>query len=185
MPPVGVFAGLAGDVAFGKTGDADGKTVARADEFHKLGRKFKTAGRRLEFSAAGRVAAERENVLAAERADFFQQRAALLARVVDAGQVRKGGQTVLALDAVHDVQRFVARAAAGAISHRAIIRFGGEQRGDLFFQQGAVAVVRLRRKKFKRNDRLSGRQLLGVDVADETHVQLTGLILIETTSDAK
>ena len=66
----------------------------------------KPPGVRLEFAAAGRVAAQRENVFAAERADFFQQRADFLACVVDAGQVRERRQAVLALDAVHNLQVF-------------------------------------------------------------------------------
>ena len=72
MPPVGVFAFLAGDVAFGKTCDADGKIARLADEFHKLRRELKAAGRRLEFAAAGRVAAQGEDVFAAESRGFFR-----------------------------------------------------------------------------------------------------------------
>jgi hypothetical protein len=49
MPPVGVFAFLAGDVAFGKTGDADGKIARFADEFDQLRGKLETAGCGLEI----------------------------------------------------------------------------------------------------------------------------------------
>jgi L-fucose mutarotase/ribose pyranase (RbsD/FucU family) len=66
----------------------------------------KPPGVALKFAAARRIAAQRENVFAAQRADFFQQRADFGARVVDAGEMRERGQFVLALDAVHDHQVF-------------------------------------------------------------------------------
>jgi NAD(P)-dependent dehydrogenase (short-subunit alcohol dehydrogenase family) len=77
--------------------------------FTKLRREFKAAGRGLEFAAAGRVAAQGQDVFAAGRADFFQQRAHLVARVADAGEVRQRRQPVLPLDAIHDFERLVAR----------------------------------------------------------------------------
>ena len=92
MPPVGVLAGLVGDVAFGKTGDAHGKIARFADELHQFRGEFKAAGRGLELAAAGRIAAQGENVPAAGRADFFEQAAHLVARVADAGEMRQRGQ---------------------------------------------------------------------------------------------
>ena len=89
MPPIGVFAVLARDVAFGKTGDADGKIALLADELDKLRGEYKTSGRGLEFTAAGRIAAQRENVFATERADFFQKLAHLPAGVIDAREMRQ------------------------------------------------------------------------------------------------
>ena len=140
-----------------------------ADELHEFGGIFKTAGRGLEFAAAGRVAAQGENVFAVQRADFFQQRAHFGAGVVDAGKMGEPRQPMLVLDAVHNMQRFVARAAAGAVGHGTIVGLGGQEGGNLLFQQGAVAFIRLGREKLKGNDGLSGRRFFGIDVADESH----------------
>ena len=131
MLPVRVLAIFLRNVAFGKPGDADGKISRRADEFDKLRRKFKPAGRGLKFPAAGRIAPQRENIFTAETAKFFQQRANFSARMVDAGEMREGGEAMLALDAIDDHQRFVTRAAARSVSHRAKIGARGEQCRDL------------------------------------------------------
>jgi hypothetical protein len=188
MPPIGVLALLAGDVAFGKTGDAGGKIPLLTDEIDQLGRIFKAAGRGLKFAAAGRVAAQGQNVFAVERADFFQQRADFVARVVDASEMGERGQAVLALDTIHNLQSLLARAAAGAVGDRAKIRPSRQQRGNLFFKQRPVAFVGLGRKKLQGDDGLAGGLFFGVNVADEAHgfeLRLTGLTLPEIQPDAK
>ena len=157
MPPVIVFAGFIGDVAFRETGDADGKIARLADELDELRGEFEAVGRRLKFAAAGRVAAQAQDVFAAERADFFEQCAHLVAHVADAGEMRQRGQPVLPLDAVHYFERLVARGAARAISDGAEIRPGLQQRGDLPFQKIAVTLVGLGREKFEGNNRAIGR----------------------------
>ena len=88
---------------------------------------------------------------------FSEQLAHLVARVVDAGEMRQRRQAVLALDAIHDHQRLVARAAAGAVGDGAKIRFGLQQRGDMLFEEIRSAFVRFGREKFKGDDRLPGR----------------------------
>ena len=82
---------------------------------------------------------------------------------------RERGQAILALDAIHNLQGLFARAAAGTVSHRAKIRAGRQQRGNLFLEKRAVAVIGLGREEFKGNDRLFCRHFFGVDVADESH----------------
>jgi len=177
VPPVGVFAFLAGDVAFRKTGDARGEIARFADEFDKLRGEFKAAGCWQEFAAAGRIAAQGEDVLAAKRADFLEQNTHLVARVVDAGEMGQRGQPVPPLDAIHDFQRFVARGAAGAVGDGAKIRTGFHQRGNVPFQKVAVALAGLGREKFKGDDRLPRRPFCRVNVANELH--LDGGLLAE------
>src|SRR5690348_12757305 len=133
VSPVDVLALFAGDMALGKAGDADAEMVEFANEFHELVGIFKTAGRQLERSAAGRITAKRENVPNAEAADLLQQRANLLLCGRDAGEMRYRGQAVLALDAVDDFQSLIARAAAGAVSDGAKVRLGLQQGRDGFF----------------------------------------------------
>jgi len=80
-----------------------------------------------------------------------------------------GGKPVLSLDAIDYSQRLVPRAAASAVSDGAKVRLGFEQRGNRFLDQIAVALVRFRRKKFKRNHRLAGSAFGGVDVSNQLH----------------
>ena len=56
--PIGVLALLAGDMALGKTRDADGEIALLANEAHQLAGELEPAGGDLEFAAAGRVAAQ-------------------------------------------------------------------------------------------------------------------------------
>ena len=169
MFPIIKPANFIGDVAFGKTGDADGKIALLADELDELCGEFKAAGCGLKFSAGGRIAAQRQDVFAAERMDFFEHRAHFVARVVDAGKMGERGQAVVALDAVNDHQRLVARAAARAVGHGAKVRAGLQQRGDVFFQKRAIALGGLGREKFKGDDRLFRRPFRRIDVPDELH----------------
>ena len=131
----------------------------------------------MEFAAAGRVAAQGQDVPAAGRADFFEQGAHFVARVADAGEMRQRRQPVPLLDAIHDFERLVARGAARAVGDGAEIRPGRQQRGDVFFQKVAVALVRLGREKFKGNDRLPRRPFCRVNVANKLH--LDGGLLAE------
>ena len=123
----------------------------------------------MKLATAGGIAAQRENIFTAQRAEFLQQCADFGLRVVDAGEMRERGQLVLALDAVHNHQRFFPRAAAGTVSDRAEIRTRREQGGDLFFEQVMIAFVRLGRKEFKGDDWFPSSLFLGKNVANETH----------------
>jgi len=76
---------------------------------------------------------------------------------------------ILALDAVHNVQCLVARAAAGTVGDRAEIRSGHEQRGQMAFEQRAVTLVRLGRKKLEGDGGFAGGDFGGQNVADEFH----------------
>jgi len=96
---------------------------------------FKTAGRELKFTATRRIAAQRENVFTTERVDFFQKFAHLSAGVPNTGEMCQRRETVLPLDAIHNHQCFVARAAAGAVGDGTIIGPGQEQGGYLLFQR--------------------------------------------------
>jgi hypothetical protein len=91
--------------------------------------------------------------------------------------MRQRRETVLPLDAVHNHQRFVARAAAGAVGDGAKIRLGLEQGGDLLFQKIAVPLAGFRGKKFKGDDRPAGRPFRRVKVTNELH--LDGELLAE------
>ena len=77
---------------------------------------------------------------------------------------------MLPLDAIHNHQRFVARAAAGAVGDGAIIGPGLEQGGDLLFQKIAVALAGFRGEKLKGDDRPAGRVFRRVNVTNELHL---------------
>jgi hypothetical protein len=83
--------------------------------------------------------------------------------------MRQCCETMLPLDAIHNHQRFVARAAAGAIGDGTIIGPGLKQGGDLPFQKIAVAFLGFRREKLKRDDRAAGRAFRRVNVTNELH----------------
>ena len=154
---------------FWKASNANGKITLLANKFHELRRKFKAAGRGLKFAATRRIAAQGENIFAVQRADFFKQGADFVAGVVDASKMRQRGEAMLPLDAVHNHQGLVTRAATCAVGDGAKIWSRCEQGGNLFFQQGAVALVGFWREKFKGDDRLFCRHFFSVDVADESH----------------
>src|SRR5438309_1604068 len=66
-----------------------------------------------------------------------------------------------------------ARAAARAVSHRAIIRLRGEQGRKSFFKKNNLAFIRFGRKKLVRNNRPIFSLRLLVDVLDETNHAFT------------
>src|SRR5213082_3513914 len=168
--PVHVFAFLAGDVSFGKAGHADGKPARLTNELHQLIGKLESALGHFELArAAGRVAAQRQNVVDAARARYTEVSADFLFCGVDASQVRHGGEAVLPLNAVHDRQRLVPRAAARAVGDGTEIRLELPQRGDRLFEKDALALFGLGRKKHEGDDRTFGRPGRRVDVADEIH----------------
>ncbi len=119
--------------------------------------------------AAGRIAAQRQDIFDADTARLRDDLADLLAGMIDAGQVEHGGEVVLALDAVHDHESLVARAAAGAVGDGTEIGLEPKQRGNGFFEQIAVAFFGFRREEFKGNDRAVGGPSFGDDVEDKLH----------------
>lgn len=78
---------------------------------------------------------------------------------------------MIALNAIHNHQGFVARAAARAVSDGAEIRPGLQQRRNVFFQKCMVAFFGFGREKFKGNNRTPGRLLRRVNIANELHWQ--------------
>ncbi|MDB6123995.1 MAG: hypothetical protein JWQ71_2988 [Pedosphaera sp.] len=168
--PIDMFALGAGDVAFRETGGANGESAQFAQETDELMGIFKAALGPGELAvAAGRVAAQGQDVGDAECAGLLNDVAKFLAGGVDAGEMEHGRQSMLALDAVHDHQRLVARPAARAIGDRTEIRLEFEQGRDGLFQEGAVAFIGLGWEKFEGDNRLAQRNLGRVDVADELH----------------
>src|SRR5258708_20678348 len=87
--------------------------------------------------------------------------------------MRDRSQAMLPLDSVHDHQRLVPGAASGAVSHRAIVRPGLEQRRNGLFEQVAVALRSLGRKELEGNDRRPARGPGGVDVSNQLLKQIT------------
>src|SRR5260370_19875187 len=63
VPPVGVFAFRAGDVALGKPGYSYAKVSILADKSHQLARKLESALGEVERATARRVAAQRQRAL--------------------------------------------------------------------------------------------------------------------------
>src|ERR1043166_947015 len=167
MLPINVASALAGHVSFRKPGGPDAKAARFADEAHELIGVFKAAFGLFENAAAARrVAAQGEDILDAQGADLRDDIADFIAGRVHASEVGHGGQPVLALDAVHDHQGFLARAAAGAVGDRAIIRLELQQGRDGFLKKVFVAVRGLWRKKLAGNDRTLQFAFCGGDVSN-------------------
>jgi hypothetical protein len=150
--------------------DADRETVARADERHQFASVLKPARRLLELAGAHRrIAAQSQDVHDAESPRFFQERADLFARGVDAGQVAHRRQPVNALEAIHQFQRLVARAAAGSIRHGTEVRMEFGQQRNRLLDERLLGFRGLGREELEGNDRLSGLPVLSVDVAYVLH----------------
>src|SRR5439155_19403082 len=79
--------------------------------------------------------------------------------------MRHRGQSMLALDAVHDAERLLPRAPARAVSDRTIIGLELHQRRNVLFEKISIAFLGFRREKLKRNHRASGLAGGGVYVA--------------------
>ena len=135
------------------------KSPVSPDEFYQLRGKLKAAGGGLELATAGRIAAQGENIPATQSTDASEQFVHLFAGVVHTGEMRQGRQAVLTLNPVHNHQRLVAGAAAGAVGDGAEIRSGLNQGGDVLFEEIPIAFVCPGGEEFKGDDRLSGRPL--------------------------
>src|SRR5947209_7455584 len=80
-----------------------------------------------------------------------------------------GRQLMLALDTVHDHERFFASASTGAIGDRAVVRRDFEQGWNRFFQEGAISFGSFRRKKLEGDNRLPGGGFCRVNLANQLH----------------
>src|SRR6266540_5833836 len=168
--PVHVFAFFAGDVSLGKTGYADGKPARLADELDQLIGKLESSFGLLEFACGTRrITAQRQDIVYSARAGFLQVCADVLPRGIDASEMGHGREAVLPLNAIHDHQRLVPRAAASAVSDGTETRLELHQRGDGLFQQDALAFRGPGRKEFKGDDRAFGGPGIGEDVSNEMH----------------
>ena len=123
---------------------------------------------KLDLSAGG-ITAKSEDVLDATLLGFIEHIGELSLRGTDASEMRHRGELELALDAVDDAERFVARAAAGSISHRAIIRTELHQFRHGFLKQGPLALRRFGRKELERQSRTALGLAARMNVADEMH----------------
>jgi hypothetical protein len=80
-------------------------------------------------------------------------------------------QAMLALNAIDDSERLVARAPTGPVSHRTIIRPRREQRRDGPGKKVPFALLGFRREEFERDRRPACGPALLVNIADELHVR--------------
>ena len=65
-----MLAGFAGDMAFGKTGDADAEIALLADKPDQLAGVLEAAWRGFKLASAGRVAAQSQHVLDTQLLDL-------------------------------------------------------------------------------------------------------------------
>ena len=79
VTPIGQLAGFAGNVAFGKTGDADAKVSLLPDKPNQLIGVLEAPWRQLKLASGRRVAAQRQHVLDAQLLDLAKQILDLLA----------------------------------------------------------------------------------------------------------
>ena len=123
MPPIHLLARFARDVPLGKPGRPNRKPVRLPNELHQLIRIFQAALNLLEFPCpGGGIATQRQNIFNPQAPRFSQHIRQLLLCRIHARQMRHRRQPMLSLDAVHNHQRFLARAAARPVSHRAEMR---------------------------------------------------------------
>src|SRR5208283_1686647 len=170
MPPIGMLAVRTGDMALRETGDGDAEITRLADEPDELGGKLEAAGDGLKRATTGRIAPQRQDVLAAQPADLVQQFPHLLAGVTDAGEMRQSGQPLVPLNPVHDPEGLVACAASGAVGDGTEVRFGLQQRGNVFFQKVLLTLAGFGREKFKGNDGPLGRSACRVNIPNQLHL---------------
>ena len=167
--PVHLAAFFASDVALGETSGADAEAAEFAEVADELVGELEAAFGGFKFATGGRVAAQGEDVLDAALGGFGEDGGKLFLRRVDAGEVHHGGESVLALDAVHDVDGLVARAATCAVGHGAEVRAQLHQLGNVFLEKVLLALVGLRREKLERNDGVALRLFRRVNVSDKLH----------------
>src|SRR5262249_27739558 len=146
---------FAGNVTLRKTSHSNGKLALFPNEPDQLAGEFKAAVCDLEFTSAGGIAPQGQEILHTQLADLAQQILNLLACRTNACQVRHSCQTVLTLDPVDNHQRLIARAATGSISDRTKIRPRLNKRRDRFPQQIPVTLLRLGREELKGDHRSS------------------------------
>src|SRR5438067_11082949 len=153
MTPIDMAAAVAGDVAFGKAGDADAKAAGFANEADELIGVFESAFGLFEFAiASGGIAAQGQNIFDSQSPDLSDDVADFFAGGIDTGQMGHGRELVLALNAIDDHQGLFPGAAARAVGDGAIIGLKREQGGDGLLQEILVALIGFRRKEFKRDD---------------------------------
>lgn len=116
---------------------------------------LKAAGRGLELATSGRVTAQREDVFDAALPGLGEDGSEFVLRRVDAGEMHHRGEAVLALDAVHDADGLLPRAAARAVGHGAEVRAELHQLRDVFLEEVLLALVGLRREELERDDGLA------------------------------
>ena len=103
----------------GRDLDLEVPAVFGADQRHQLAGVAQVAA---ADHARGRVAAQRDDAVAAERAIELEQRADLLAVAAHAGDVRHPGDAVLAAQALHGLGGVAQGRTAGAEGHRHELR---------------------------------------------------------------
>src|SRR5262245_50506054 len=127
-----------------------------------------------ELTAVRRIAAQCQHVLDPERANAIEHAAGIGPRRVHARQVRHRRQVVFALDAVHDRERLVARAATGAVRDRTEVRTQPAKRRNGLLDERALALVGLGREELEGNDGAPGNPSGGVDVTDVLNHAVSG-----------
>jgi hypothetical protein len=150
----------------GEAGDADAEAAAvrgvraAADEFHQLlGVAECVGGAVVIRPVAGRIAAERQDVLDAARGVAVENAGHLVEVVAHACQVRNGRQLGFAFDADNEVVRALAGRTARPVGHRYERRLELLQRRDRA-EQLLARLVGLRREELE----AERRPVLGEDV---------------------
>ena len=115
--------------------------------------------------AGGRVAAQCEHVVDAGLADLVEDAAQLFGGGADAAQVGHRLDGVAVLDVADDVERAVARGAAGPVRDRGEVGLQRAQRVERALEV-ALAVGRLGREELEREDRLALARAGRDDVVD-------------------
>lgn len=168
--PVDMLPFFTSNVTLRESGGADGKAADFLDKLDQLGGILEAAFRFYKFALApGRISTECKNVSNSPVLCLLQVNSDLVLGCVDAGQVGHGGESVLFLDLIHDVEGFVSRAPACSVGDRTVVRFEFEEGWKGFLEQSSISFLGLRRKEFEGDHGLSLIVLPLMDVSDKLH----------------
>ena len=171
MTPIGFATLGAIDVALRETGGTDTEATTLAEERNQLGGVLEAALGLCPIFAGRRVTTQGEDVLDAAICRLVEYAADLRLRVLDAGEVRHRGEAEVVLDALDDLECFLAGAAARAVSDGGVVRLGRHQRRESLAKKSRFALGSLERKKLERDRGLAGGLFVGVDVTDVPHAR--------------
>ena len=134
------------------TRSADTEVEFAFEQADQIARVAKAAGMRDEVAAAGRIAAQCQNVADVRRFEFAKNCAQFIDIRTDTRNVRQHVDSEFILYALGDIDRARARRTAGTVGHRHIRGVERLERSDRLHERGDAGIS-FRRKKLEREKR--------------------------------